>query len=446
MKHLALYYSMPSVWAESGALRFFVVLPLFYTFFADDTLIFCQTYQVIGAMLETYQGASGQNINFSKSSVAFSRNTREDLCPHITTELTIRRENKMELYLGLPSKGMISRFYWGNRGEHKTHWLSWDRLCESKLISGLGFRHLHLFNLAILAKKWWQILCHPESLLSRDWYVEKVRLFWPVDSEIILGIPCSRTGELDWQIWYYSCNGLFSIWSAYHLACSVGDKPCSSSIRRRQHSWWRKLWQARLPNKVKVFIWRVCHNALPSGLNLFKHIHGCSTDFPLCQYDSDDLLHVLGSCPFARQVWGLAPLSVIVPSVDECDVWLRLQHVAASLDVQEFGLFLCLCCGLTTLKSFCFQLGPPPRDCVKVNFDGATFMKGQELGIGVIARGLDGKCLAWLAQRILRRGYGELAEVIAACEAILLARRKGPPSIIIEGDCFCDPQTSILCS
>ncbi|KAK4390084.1 putative mitochondrial protein [Sesamum angolense] len=38
---------------------------------------------------------SGQEINFSKSSVAFSRNTKEELCQHLTTELTIQRENKM---------------------------------------------------------------------------------------------------------------------------------------------------------------------------------------------------------------------------------------------------------------------------------------------------------------------------------------------------------------
>ncbi|KAL0445987.1 UNVERIFIED_CONTAM: hypothetical protein Slati_1726600 [Sesamum latifolium] len=76
--------------------------------FADDTLIFYQaspeSARSIRAVLETYRGASGQEINFLKSSVAFSRNSKEDMCRAITAELTIRWENKMELYLGLPSR------------------------------------------------------------------------------------------------------------------------------------------------------------------------------------------------------------------------------------------------------------------------------------------------------------------------------------------------------
>ncbi|KAL0362153.1 UNVERIFIED_CONTAM: hypothetical protein Scaly_1170500 [Sesamum calycinum] len=76
--------------------------------FANDTFIFCQTSLMsthsIKAVLEDYRKASGQGINFSKSSVVFSKNTLEDGCLHILLELTIRRVNKMELYLGLPSK------------------------------------------------------------------------------------------------------------------------------------------------------------------------------------------------------------------------------------------------------------------------------------------------------------------------------------------------------
>ncbi|KAL0421421.1 UNVERIFIED_CONTAM: putative mitochondrial protein [Sesamum latifolium] len=76
--------------------------------FADDTLIFCQASHectlAIKEVLEVYRKASVQDINFSKSSVAFSRNTREELCVGVATELSIRRENKIELYLGLPSR------------------------------------------------------------------------------------------------------------------------------------------------------------------------------------------------------------------------------------------------------------------------------------------------------------------------------------------------------
>ncbi|KAL0308894.1 UNVERIFIED_CONTAM: putative mitochondrial protein [Sesamum radiatum] len=76
--------------------------------FTDDTLIFCRastkSTRAVLDVLEVYRWVSGQEINFSKSSVAFSRNMGEDVSSYVVKALTVRRENKMELYLGLPSK------------------------------------------------------------------------------------------------------------------------------------------------------------------------------------------------------------------------------------------------------------------------------------------------------------------------------------------------------
>ncbi|KAL0331145.1 UNVERIFIED_CONTAM: hypothetical protein Sangu_1660000 [Sesamum angustifolium] len=181
--------------------------PTSHLLFSDDTLIFCRTSlgstQAILDVLEVYRLASGQEINFFKSLVAFSRNTRANLCSRIVTDLSIRRENKMELYLGLSSKvsrskktllstirdiiwkhilgwnakllsqagrevliksilqaiptytmscsrlllsllreiqSMVANFWWNNGSQNKIHWVSWKRLCESKLVEGMGFR------------------------------------------------------------------------------------------------------------------------------------------------------------------------------------------------------------------------------------------------------------------------------------------------------------------
>ncbi|KAL0284927.1 UNVERIFIED_CONTAM: putative mitochondrial protein [Sesamum angustifolium] len=116
------------------------VLSKSYLLFADDMLIFSQASpensQAIHEVLETYRGLLGQEINFSKSSVAFSRNTKEGLCQHLAAELTIRRENKMELYLVLPSR--IARF------KRDLFTTIWDRIWQKiigwneKLLSQAG--------------------------------------------------------------------------------------------------------------------------------------------------------------------------------------------------------------------------------------------------------------------------------------------------------------------
>ncbi|KAL0357534.1 UNVERIFIED_CONTAM: putative mitochondrial protein [Sesamum calycinum] len=567
--------------------------------FADDTLIFyrasSESTQAVLDILEVYRKASGQEINFAKSSVAFSKSTREDLCSSIVTALTIRRENKMELYLGLPSKvarskkelfstiwdriwkkisgwnakllsqagrevlikavlqaiptyamgcfrlpvtllreiqSMISNFWWSNGGQHKIHWVAWQRLCESKLAGGMGFRQLRLFNLAMLAKQLWSIWRFPDRLLSRvlraryfpsgdiltatlgtrpsftwrslmaaqylfragspsnldhlrvadlidpetlDWNVDLVQqLFWPLDSSIILTIPISFHGEEDLMVWHYSRNGYFSVRSAYHLAMTIEDRPCSSDCGVKVSQWWRKVWQARVPNKVKVFVWRACLNALPTGSNLNKRMGGLHAVCPFCHDETEDIIHVLAGCTFARQVWGLASLGADLSHRPNQGVIEWMQAGASQINSQRFGMFLCVCWVIwwfrnqlamdgtrvepaqasvfaaQYLDSYLSQVDAsawhvcsnstaawiaPSTDCIKINFDGVVFVAEGAIGVGIVARDSQGRCIAWLSHRVIRAGSGEMAEAWAAREAIQLAVRKGWRKVVIEGDC-----------
>ena len=48
---------------------------------------------------------------------------------------------------------MIRNFWWGQKqDERKMSWLSWEKLCVPKSCSGMGFKLLKPFNLALLAK------------------------------------------------------------------------------------------------------------------------------------------------------------------------------------------------------------------------------------------------------------------------------------------------------
>lgn len=47
-------------------------------------------------------------------------------------------------------------------------------ICHSKPEGGLGFKHIHEYNIALLAKQGWKLVTDPHSLASQ---VQKARYF-----------------------------------------------------------------------------------------------------------------------------------------------------------------------------------------------------------------------------------------------------------------------------
>ena len=93
----------------------------------------------------------------------------------------------------------------------------------------------------------------------------------------------------------YSFNRKFSIKSAYHLAREgVGKNGGESSDTSVMQWFWRKIWKAEVPNKVKCFRWRSCQNIAPSKLNLFHRKVVDDPSSEACGLGPESILHVLG--------------------------------------------------------------------------------------------------------------------------------------------------------
>jgi hypothetical protein len=131
------------------------------------------------------------------------------------------------------------------------------------------------------------------------------KVFLPEEARVIANIPLSPFLPQDRQIWKATKNGIFIVRSAYHLgkeliAITMGQ--CSESNLER--GVWKFIWSMRVPNQVKMFTWRACHNILLTcsilvQLKVFK-----DSLCPCCKREPETTLHVLWNCPAAQDIWG----------------------------------------------------------------------------------------------------------------------------------------------
>lgn len=66
-------------------------------------------------------------------------------------------------------QGIIAKFWWGSGGNNGRgiHWVSWDRLSQHRSHSGLSFKKLRDFNVAMLGKIGWSLHTKPNSLVGQ---------------------------------------------------------------------------------------------------------------------------------------------------------------------------------------------------------------------------------------------------------------------------------------
>ena len=223
---------------------------------------------------------------------------------------------------------LISSYWWGQqRDERKVHWVKWESLCVPKIDGGLGFRNLHFFNTALLAKQSWRLLNNPHSLFFR---VFKARYFprttfleAPLGSNpsflwrsILLGREVIRKGlrwnsqdvRLERPIWNETKSGVFTVKSAYDLLEGERRAAMGESSHRGELNWlWRKVWKLSMPGKVKHLIWRAYHETLPTNYQLHRRRIRSSGLCPICLQEDETTLHTLWQCPMARNTWALIP-------------------------------------------------------------------------------------------------------------------------------------------
>ncbi|KAG7586300.1 Reverse transcriptase zinc-binding domain [Arabidopsis thaliana x Arabidopsis arenosa] len=220
--------------------------------FADDSMLYCkQKNEELSQMvriIEEYSLASGQRVNYQKSSIHFGKLIPEERRQEIKQQLRIENEGGEGVYLGLPESfngskvailsylkerlsqkvsgwqsnflspggkevmlkavamalptytmacfklpktvcqqlvSVMSDFWWKNKQEGRgMHWKAWDQLCKPKAVGGLGFKDIEAFNIALLGKQLWRMMERKESLMAKVYKSRYFRKSDPINAPL----------------------------------------------------------------------------------------------------------------------------------------------------------------------------------------------------------------------------------------------------------------------
>ena len=235
----------------------------------------------------------------------------------------------------------------------------------------------------------------------------------------------------------------------------------------------RKFWKLKVPNKVKIFGWRACHNALPTGQNLLKRRVLDVATCEMCTLTAEDCIHALWECGVAQDVWAgslvgmqkvatqqVSFLHLVEKLLDEkpmevCElflvqawfIWNQGNLVVHGGQVQDPSVII------RRAKDFLedFQRSqtrlsvqhrrahpstwlPPPTGHFKLHFDAAVFSNPPSTGYGAVIHNENAEVMASFSARGLMAVDSSEAELLACLGAIQFAIEVGITDVVIEGD------------
>lgn len=129
-----------------------------------------------------------------------------------------------------------------------------------------------------------------------------------------------------------------------------------------------------MPGKIRNFLWRVCHNVLPTVANLAEKWVQIDEVCSWCHTQVETAVHVLFECEFAREVWEAVGLLNVVYTEENDEALDILRRVFGNNDKNQ-----CVLVGL-----FCWSLWFRCKKWVWERIN-TTVMGVKALGLNLLA-------------------------------------------------------------
>lgn len=119
------------------------------------------------------------------------------------------------------------------------------------------------------------------------------------DRELIIQIPLSANQQSDRLVWSNEKPGIYSVKSAYHLI-----QMATQGYRDETNkSFWKCLWNLKVPPKMTNLIWRTGSRCLPIRCHLLIKRVVIDATCPMCGIEDETTLHCLVTCREIQEYW-----------------------------------------------------------------------------------------------------------------------------------------------
>ena len=374
----------------------------------------------------------------------------------------------------------------------------WKSIMAAKpiLLKGCYWRVGDGSNISVLNDRWipnhpTNRVIHPPGDEEWEWRVSELidpnlkwwrreliaERFHKDDAEAILRIPLSHRHTLDVVVWQHNKQGVYSVRSGYHVARQImnDEHRVETSTGPVGGKLWTTIWKTNVPNKIKVFSWRACHDILPTRANLVRRKIIKDDACMLCSGVPETGVHAIWECAVAMDVWAGCLTKLQKSGQGQRDVLDLFHEMMTRLSSTEFKLFLVQSWMIWNQRNVVTHGGivkdprwlnnrarefldefhqsreqlhtptsysgasvrawqPPLSPVFKLNFDAAIFEDLSCSGVGAIIRNDKGEAMASMSARGPPVYDSEEAEILACRKAMEFATDAGFTELIVEGD------------
>lgn len=124
--------------------------------------------------------------------------------------------------------------------------------------------------------------------------------FWPVDVHNILQVSFGSPNTTDRLFWAFSKTGNITVRSCYRnlLTGKFGSEVEAMGSLSETGLQWNWIWKIKVPPKVRKFLWRECHEIIPTRTALVRGHVGTNPFCGFCEVEIETGAHHFFHYPF----------------------------------------------------------------------------------------------------------------------------------------------------